>query len=189
MTVQESWTRIETWLGTNAPDVLAALNPGASDKSIAEAEEAIGVTFPDDVKASYAMHDGQEPDGLTLMPNGEFLSLERMREEWDIWKELLDAGDFEGNESSPAKGVKNDWWNPAWIPITSDGAGNHDCLDLDPAKGGNVGQVITMYHDEDTREIEAPSFAEWLEVLANGLENGDYVLSKELGWIVRKGEE
>ncbi len=180
------WTRIETWLDTNAPDIRASLSPGASELAIAEAEKALGVTLPEDVKESYRVHDGQVPGGPALMPMGEFLALDRIVEEWKIWKDLFDSGDFKDFESEPDEGVKKDWWNPAWIPLTYDGAGDHDCLDLDPAKSGKVGQMIEMWHDDGERPITAPSFKAWMEKYADGLEKGDLVVSDEVDGIARK---
>jgi cell wall assembly regulator SMI1 len=119
----------------------------------------------------------------------EFLSLERIRDEWQVWKDLLDSGDFEGSASEPTgPGIKTDWWSPGWIPLTYDGSGNHDCLDLDPAPGGTAGQIIEFWHDDAERRILAPGFRDWLEQLAGGLEAGEYVLSDEYGGLVRRDE-
>ncbi|MEH2143178.1 SMI1/KNR4 family protein [Nostoc sp.] len=81
-----------------------------------------------------------------------------------------------------------DWWSPLWIPLTYDGAGNHDCLDLAPAKGGKVGQIIQMWHDEGERELVASSFQNWLEEYATGLESDQYVFSHEYGGIVNTND-
>ncbi|WP_353931825.1 SMI1/KNR4 family protein [Okeanomitos corallinicola TIOX110] len=61
-----------------------------------------------------------------------------------------------------------------WIPLTYDGGGNHCCLDLDPAEGGNLGQIITMWHDDGVRAIIAPIFRAWLQQYADNLGSGDY---------------
>lgn len=180
------WTRIETWLAENAPEIMSSLNKGASEREIAEAEEVLGITFPEDVKDSYKRHNGQESGGPALMPMGEFLSLSRIQDEWKVWKGLLDDGDFDDFESEPEKGVKKNWWNAAWIPITYDGAGDHDCLDLDPDKGGHVGQMIEMWHDDGERPITAHSFTAWMEQFASGLEKGELVKSDEYDGIARK---
>lgn len=189
--IQQIWTRIETWLAANAPDTFATLSPGATGAALAEAEAYMGVTFPADVRESYRIHNGQTSDDegyAGLMESKEFLSLSRIRGEWAIWKELLDGGIFAGTFSAPPPGVKGDWWNPAWIPITSDGGGNHDCLDLDPAPGGEAGQIIAMWHDDSVRPILAPSFTAWLARFADDLEAGEYVLSDEYGMLVRKDD-
>ncbi len=62
--------------------------------------------------------------------------------------------------------------------------GNHDCLDLNPADGGTVGQIITMWHDDDARKLVAPSFRDWLKQYAEGLASGQFVYSEEYGSVV-----
>ncbi|MGA7730176.1 MAG: SMI1/KNR4 family protein [Chloroflexia bacterium] len=186
--MQNIWKRIESWLGANVPELLDTLNPGASDAAIADAEAFLGVTLPDDVRASYKIHDGQSLDNAGLLEAREFLSLERIKDEWKVWKDLLDAGDFEGTLSEPHDGIKNDWWNPAWIPLTYDGSGNHDCLDLDPAPGGKKGQIIEMWHDDPERVLVSHGFREWLEEFADGLEADEYAMSDDYGGLMKRGD-
>ncbi|MEA5478111.1 SMI1/KNR4 family protein [Pseudanabaena galeata UHCC 0370] len=92
-----------------------------------------------------------------------------------IWKGLLDSGTFQNEDGQdqgcePDLGVFNVWWSSKWIPLTYDGCGNHDCLDLAPAEGGNIGQIISMWHDDPERKILAPSFRDWLQNYAEELE-------------------
>jgi len=177
--VAELWARLEAWLTAHAPALIEVLGEGATDEVIAATEAAVGVTFPDDVRASYRLHDGQRGDFPLLVPGPiEFLSLERIQGEWTVWKQLLGDGTFAGTESAPVGPIRSDWWNPAWVPFTYDGSGNHLCLDLAPAEGGHVGQVISFWHDEATREVEAPSFTAWLADLVDGCETGRYVYAE-----------
>lgn len=152
----------------------------------------MGGAFPDDVRASYRRHDGQQSDrsfggvvGGVFVPGGDFLSLARIVDEWTVWKDLLDSGTFDGILSDPQPGIRSDWWNPRWIPITYDGSGNHCCVDVDPAPGGMVGQIITMWHDGGEREMMAASFTDWLIQLADGYERGEWVYSEDDGGVVR----
>jgi cell wall assembly regulator SMI1 len=96
--MEEIWTRIDAWLKVNAPKVFNTLQPGASDSQIQVAESILAVQFPEDVKASYRIHNGQQTiyDYGLMVDAQEFLSLERIQDEWAIWKELLDEGDFNG---------------------------------------------------------------------------------------------
>src|SRR4051794_14123397 len=160
--MRATWERIESRLRTTAPQVLASLRPGATAAQIAETERFLGVTFPEPVRESYRIHDGQAPDGPGLIDAWEFLSLERIRDEWNVWKGLLDGGEFEGNRSEPDGGVRDDWWNARWVPLTYSGSGDHHSLDLDPGEGGTAGQVILMWHDMPDRPLVAPSFESWL---------------------------
>jgi cell wall assembly regulator SMI1 len=187
--MQEIWARIESWIRRNAPQVLDVLHPGASDVQIAELEEVLSIEFPEDFKASYRLHNGQSTYGYGLINGCELLSLERIRDEWQVWKTLLESGTFQTEDGQdqgcePAPGVCNVWWHPKWIPFTYDGGGNHDCLDLNPTESGTAGQIITMWHDEPAREIVAPSFQAWLNQYAESLEAGRLVFSEEYNGIV-----
>jgi cell wall assembly regulator SMI1 len=177
--MEEIWTRIDAWLKVNAPKLFDTLQPGASDSQIQALENALSIQLPEDVKVSYRIHNGQSGSAPGLIPEAqEFLSLERIREEWQVWKGLLDEGSLLGG-SEPELGIRTDWWNAKWIPLTWDGNGNNFCLDLDPADGGNVGQIISMFHDEEYRELLAPSFRSWMEAYAAKLESGNYVFSEK----------
>lgn len=182
--IEQSWQRIEAWLQANDPDTLASLQPGATAEEIATTEAHLGVALPDDLRASYRIHDGQD-DEASLIEGVELLSLARVRSEWTVWKELLDDGTFEDTTSAPDGPIRPDWWNARWIPLTYDGSGNHYCADLDPAPGGNVGQIITMWHDEEAREIVAPTFSAWLQQFAAELEAGEYAYSEDYGGLGR----
>lgn len=185
----EIWGKIDAWLAVHAPQVLATLNAGATDAQIAEAEATLAIQFPEDMKAAYRIHNGQANNDYGLMDGREFLSLARIVDEWQVWKELLDDGTFQTDEGedqgcAPALGIRNVWWSAQWIPLTYDGSGNHDCLDMSPAEGGTVGQIITMWHDDPIREIVAPSFQAWLQQYALGLASGLLVFSEDYGGIV-----
>lgn len=186
MTMDQVWERIEAALAERFPELLATLNPGASEEAIVASEAALGIRFPDDFRLSVKRHDGQGAF-RRLMGVGPLLPLEGIVVQWQVWKELLDDGTFEDDgepfESMPHPGVKPDWWNARWIPITHDGSGNHDCLDLDPADGGSSGQVIEMWHDDDIRPLNAPSLTAWLTEFLEELEAGELVLTDEYGLV------
>ena len=172
--MDQVWDRIEAWLSLHAPAIAAGLNPPASVEALDATERFLGVELPDDVRSSYLRHDGQPQDSPWMLEGWEWLSLERLRDEWKVWKDLLDGGDFEGIESD-ADGVTvvKDWWNPRWIPLTYSGSGDHHCLDLAPGPGGKLGQIIEMWHDEGSRPVVADSFRAWLAEFADDLEAGD----------------
>jgi cell wall assembly regulator SMI1 len=165
------WNRIETWLAANAPSIRAALASGASVEAIRRAEAKLQVRLPDDVRTSYAIHDGSGFAALLPFP---LLSLQRMIQEWNNWKEWLQTGKFGDAESTPQGPIKTDWWNVRWIPFTHDGGGNHQCIDLDPAPGGEQGQVINFDHEVGATEVLAPSFRAYLATFGADLEAGCY---------------
>jgi cell wall assembly regulator SMI1 len=177
--MEELWHRLIELMRPHAPDVENWLNVGATEQQLRAAEEAMGVQLPDEVKEFYRIHNGQSRGSHDFWQGGELLSLERVVEEWKIWKGLLDGGDFDDAKGVPEGPIKADWWNPSWIPLTSNGGGDHHCLDLDPAEGGNVGQVIDFWHDWESRTLAAPSFMAWFEAFVVSCETGELVWSAE----------
>ncbi len=45
--------------------------------------------------------------------------------------------------------------------VTNNGAGDHLCIDMNPAGPGLKGQIIAVWHDDGKRSIKADSFAQW----------------------------
>jgi len=184
--MHSEWTRFETWLSEHWPEGLASLNPPAADEQIASLQYALGVALPEDFVACLKIHNGQKPGAGGLFEGSEFLSSDEILAQWALWKELLDDGEFEGINSDPARGVRDDWWNANWIPFTHNGGGDHLCLDLAPGASGSVGQVISMWHDSGERELLAPDFGAWFKSFVKRVFSGDLVYSDEYGGIVSR---
>lgn len=172
--MQAIWKRIEEWLEENAPEILNSLLPGATSKELQAAENLMSITFPDDVKKSYCIHNGQRSLAAPLMGEWQLLSLKDMMIQWKIMKKLVDTGKFNDASGKPIGSVRAEWYNLKWIPLTYNGAGDFQCLDLAPPPGGDVGQIITFWHMDGKREKLAPSFRFCLQEFANDLEQGKY---------------
>ncbi len=184
--MKETWTKIENWLKTHAAPVYESLNEAASDEDFEELEDLINKKLPENFKTFYRIHNGQSPMSEGLIDGEELLCIKRIMEEWEVWKELDDKGVFDDSVSDADKGVREDWWNPFWIPITYDGSGNHYCLDLSPDEGGKKGQIIRIWHDSAERELIADSLEEWMNDYADELEEGSFVYSDEFGGVIDK---
>ena len=188
--MKEFFDRFYILINNNAPKLRELLNPPAVEQDFLKLEKELDINLTQDFKNAYLIHNGQEEYEGQLFDGEEWLSLNRILSEWNIWKELLDNQTFEDNGepyiSLPQKGIKSDWWNKKWIPFTSDGSGNHICLDLDPTEKGNYGQIIRVWHDDATRELLANSFQEWFEDYIQKLEQGDYEYDEESGSIIEE---
>jgi cell wall assembly regulator SMI1 len=134
---------------------------GASEKQIAAAEAKLGASFPPELRAFYLAHDGAPDDAMC--GGRQLLSLKSIVNQWTIWKELFDGEELEDEGVEPDTGVQERWWIPAWIPVTYDFGGNHDVVDLAPAKRGKLGQVVAVWHDDGARTVEGDDFLSWLE--------------------------
>lgn len=173
--MRDTWGRIHAWLRTNAPEILDRLNPGASVTRIAMAERELGISFPDDYRQSLAIHDGQARAAWPLLFGWHLDSLDDVLGHWRALVASATRGDFpEGEQSSITTNgpVRPQWWNRQWIPITNDQAGNFEALDLDPAAGGTVGQVVLMAHNYPRRLVRASGVSAHLSAFASELDAG-----------------
>ncbi len=182
------WGRFESWLKIHFKDAFEDLNDPATDTQIQKLEATISTKLPEDFVQFLKVHNGQGNNSGWIIDGSELLSIERIIDEWGIWNGILSSGDFDGMSAERGSGVKSDWWNPKWIPFTYDGGGNHLCIDLDPAATGNPGQIITMWHDSEEREIKAISFRKWFEQYVNEVEAGKYVYSADYEAIVSSND-
>ena len=62
-----------------------------------------------------------------------------------------------------------DW---SWIVFANPGSGDRLGLDLRPADGGQVGQVLSIVHDPDCLFVLAPSYRAWFETLVQRTSRG-----------------
>jgi len=100
--MKKQWETIEHWLAENAPELRGNLNPAATDAEIAAVEKTLGVRFPQSVRDTYLIHNGesQESDGLfglrRLLPldevvteSNELAELSRQFEFYDFDPSLM----------------------------------------------------------------------------------------------------
>jgi len=168
--------RIETWLERNCPKVHKGLQDPATDEQIREAQEALSVVFPPEMLEVYRCHDGQSGISAPLTGTWKLLRLATVVKQWQIQQQLMADESFASTPAIASGPVKPVWWNVRWIPVASNGSGDLQCVDLDPAEGGRVGQVVVCWHDREARECVAGHLIEWLDQLANDMEGGKYTV-------------
>ena len=162
------------------------LNAGASEADFAELEQALGYALPEEFKELYRVANG-ETDIDGVFAGEEWLSIDRIIDEYNVWNQLYQEDDGSDFGCDPEDvGIKSDfWWNPKWISLTADGSGNSKMIDLDPSEQGTAGQIIQMWHDDSRREKAANSLREFLENYVRDLEAGLYVLDADYGVILQ----
>jgi len=182
--MKETWKIVEDKLKEVAPLVYNDLNAGATQADIDELENVIGKKLPADFIEFYKVHNGQTPikfdPDISLFEHTKLMSIAEITEVWTMWKEMVEAGEFEDDNkpwpTEPGAGIKKDWWNPFWVPFFDDADSNHYCIDLDPAPDGNYGQVIRTWHDDKERRLIARSFKEWFIQYKEDLLSGKLIL-------------
>lgn len=157
------------------------LNPPATVEEIEHAEKEMNITFPDDLRALYLVHDGEKESGPGLFFGLPFLSLADMLSEWKVWKDLDEDEELNDIDaySVPQFYIKESYANRHWIPISTDFGGNHIGIDFNPDSAGTVGQVINFGRDEEVKYVIAHQISDLLSFITETLRNGPYTIYEE----------
>jgi cell wall assembly regulator SMI1 len=164
---QQTWTKLERRLQTAEPGLLKLLPRGATPGELATAERAVGA-LPALVRAIYRVHNGIGMPATgghgdqRYAQASYFLSLSDMVSAWQDLNEVLNLRAFDDARVCVEGSLRSRWWHPRWIPITATGGGDCYCLDLDPAAGGTVGQIVNFGHDSPERAVHSPDLARFL---------------------------
>lgn len=176
--MQALWTRLEYFFAAQRWPV--ALRPGADEAEIAAVEQALGLPFPADFRASLLIHDGEDwqqwRQCIRWMIGDTFLcSLDEILKHWNLqqtyyarWGEEY-AEDYQDEDR-----IRNVIFHPRRIPIAM-GLDEESGLWLDftPGPAGVAGQVI-MDITECEFIVLAPSFHAFLKRYLDLLETGVY---------------
>lgn len=187
--LQHNWSRIARWYAANTPQGTLVLAEGASEDEIAELETALGLRLPDDLRHSLSLHNGAANEGY-LLYHGELLSTARILEIWQMYRDMQhnegwgQGSDYQTDElQGPIRPV---YWDGLRIALT-DNSGDAAMLDLQPAKGGQAGQIIEFDGEVGPRTVLAPSFSAWIAQLADELEQGKHVYIEDAGCVAPPG--
>lgn len=96
---------------------------------------------------------------------------------------IRDASAFFGDvDLAPDGPVKASYWNPRWIPfIASPYVGFF--VDMDPAQGGNLGQVINANVEEGFVRVIAPHIEGFLGQIVVGIDSRKYRIDDQGFWV------
>lgn len=181
------WKRLEAWIDRHANLMLDDLNEAATEEAFTPIEKAMGVELEEGFKAFYRIRNGQfEESEEGIFDSEVLLSLEAIIKVWQKWRSQFDEGAFWDYESEPEDGIRSEWWNPYWLPLTASATGSHFFMDFAPTREGTMGQIIRMEYDSPKRQLVAGSFKEWIGKYVDALESGRYIYSEEWGGIVAK---
>jgi len=171
-----AWSRLHEWFAEWAPETLASFRPGATGSALRAAEAHLGVTLPADYRKWLTLHDGLEPRGLALpdlpLPLAGVLRVH----------DSLGVDEVPDDDVDADAGVRPVPRSAKWIPITDNPAGDHICLDLDPAPGGRSGQVICYWSGTLERTHEAASFTDWLVAQRAAMDAGELLATEWAGF-------
>jgi cell wall assembly regulator SMI1 len=147
---------LERTLREQLPDATAA-----TDEEIAAAEARLGIALPDELKAVYRVVRerpepwGEEEDedqegekwagvlGFDLFGPDQ-LQVFEPASRYSPWEHAA----TEAAVTVPGAAVQGLVGSPGWIVFGVDGGGDYYAVDLTPAPGGHLGQIIFLFHEE-----------------------------------------
>lgn len=160
--VPELLARLERALARVAPHVRRAFAPPARDADIAALEVDIGVPLPFDVRALWALADGQTASDA-LYWSYRLVSVADARSTIAMMLSLA------------AEQFGQAYWNRAFVPLLDRGNGDYLCVDV-AGTYGPEGSIVAFDHEwPERRRIVFGSLTDWLECFVDGLEAGIYV--------------
>ena len=178
---------LSDWLETRVPRLRASLGEPLTDEELAESEALVGRPLPADYVAFLREHDGQrfvpgEREGVGTLASVfsafEILAASYCRGEW---RSMREWGAGTGNIVADGP-VRPLYQHEAWWPFTViHGSSWNHCIDLDPAPGGDVGQVILVSMKDSRRTVIASSFQDFMERLVAILEESPVEVDEERG--------
>lgn len=169
------------------------LNEPASEKEITAYEKELGITLPSPLVRLWALHDGQKLTATDqcLFDYFPFYSIKRSRKERKDLRTLAielgtenESDDFVAwAKSARAKiitvrgPVKARAYNKLWIPLGSFGGTVFRFIDMDPAPGGHLGQVIEHSLEGLSWRVLAPSFTSFLKQITSAVKRSKGIWS------------
>jgi cell wall assembly regulator SMI1 len=181
-----AWQRIKQALGELLPEAVDNLQGPVSEDRLKEVESELGVRFPEALRVSLMLHNGDGDESVTgAMPDcHRYLPVEEIRATWRMGKEL--SASMDGTADTPEHWralvedgiifvngpVKPLAGSDKWIPFSDMEGAVQRYVDFDQAPGGTPGQVIEIDPEGCSYEVIAPSFLAFLESYAAGLEQG-----------------
>jgi cell wall assembly regulator SMI1 len=174
--IAEVWRRIEHVLAVEAPEVHQTLQAGATAAAIDIIEKEIGFRFPVDLRGSLQIHNGQHDPSRCLKFCGSetLMTTDDIIRDWQMLTEVGKECDLQsGIDPTNRVSLNDDWWKQSCIPF-ADSEGYYSCVDMDPALGTSIGQVVYHTHDSELEVSQIRGYGAWLKRVMLALEAGRF---------------
>lgn len=185
MTLTATWKQYTEWLRENAPDAFENLAPPATDAELEALEKAIGQTVSEELKELLRLNNGERDWAkCCALPGLVFLSTEKIADRWRVWEELRRdetpeaLAELDKYATALDPGVRPLYTHRGWVPLFRDGdRSDFVGLDLAPADGGIIGQVINFGRDEEHHFVAFPRLVELIAFWLAEVKTGSCVVS------------
>jgi|JI9StandDraft_1071089.scaffolds.fasta_scaffold03065_15 cell wall assembly regulator SMI1 len=172
------------------PPLISLLNPPASEVDIRAAENELQIDFPSELKELLLFANGQPYLSEELSPfvpgfrfadigwrgrasYGWLLSIEDIvswvQHKRDLYPTYLESTDETFETTGPVQ------FHDRFIDFTASENSDNLLLDMNPAPGGHVGQVVMMNTQPCHLAVLAPSLGVFLDMLIDGFQTGRFL--------------
>ena len=168
------------------PGFNPAFREGLTDDQLSEMEQKTGLILPDEFKALYKLHNGQDYSGNCLFDYFSLNSIDDIMNTWETFKSLEQEFEKDDIKSEPEKGIKDKWCSSKWLPFANTADGHSICIDYDPDETGTAGQIVTFWYNSEERNLIAKSFEEFIKIYVKNIQDGIYIFDVAGGAILKK---
>lgn len=128
------------------PDIEQRLNGGTDEGQLRQLAQKAGCELPEELLQLYRRFDGEDmAKNIGFLAGLQFLPLQKVLSDLDFFRgadDELTAMGTKAISEAPMCGLN-------WIPIAFDCSRAWLAMDLSPAEGGTVGQIIAVDYDMD----------------------------------------
>jgi cell wall assembly regulator SMI1 len=156
MAIEAALERLEVVLSRRRPNLFVELSPGITERDLDALPPLVVDAIHPDLLELYRWRNGhpRDSDGGPFQNHMDFCSLQESSSAYLTFVNLADHGEF---------GDWKDWWNPGWFPFLHGPSGDHLCVDAFGSFSAAPGQLIDFIHNDESRDVVAPSLASWIE--------------------------
>ncbi|MEO0964100.1 MAG: SMI1/KNR4 family protein [Planctomycetota bacterium] len=188
--MESAWRSLEAALTEHAKPLVKGLKPGATEDDLARLQKKLRRPLPAELADLYRVHSGAKrifPEGGPRNSSPAYSLIQPKFVAGQHKPCTLEEQGITGESINNDPGVQAEYWLPEWIPFAETWGIDRLCLDLAPAPGGKIGQVIELRKHDLKRQLIADSLVDWLEMIAERLASRRYSYTSDIG-LVDMGE-
>lgn len=173
---RDPFKRVRFWMYENGAELLAEnLAPGADEAALDACEKRMGFPLGADLRALWAVHDGQHEEGNGFYESYDLLSSKQADPE-DVRTFLPFLREDASNSGVQQSGLTAaELASDSWIRIVGRDADG-------VAVNAESGRVFDICHDDfPALKYGAPSLLAWLTAYADRVEADDYTVAEGFG--------
>jgi len=178
----------------SAPHSVENLNPPANEEQLSKLKCAIQ-EMPDELERYFKLHNGEAVSWISIFPNGmQLIDIDLLIELYsyqtstnDYFIDNVDELVEKNVMDRPVGPVRPVFQYSKRIPFAQMNGSIIWYVDMDPAEGGNVGQIIEEDAEDLSIRVIANSLSELFNLYIKDLENGAFTTDGE-GQIINESE-